>query len=264
MLQEISRFSPLCALNAGAILRILAIFALLASGPAGAAKPAPPSVEESLRGGDLYFITRPLDPEYRVRKDGSVTLRVCYNWSCAVQRRVTFTQEDLAAVTGHMAECPGNSLHDRVQRMRLGIWQMQLLARKYVPALANDRAINDTDAELDGRADCVDHTTNSSTYLHILKDLGLLPSWTLAAPEVRNVLNPHAVHWTPVVIDDRTKREWSVDSWFHPNGQLPLVMPLRDWESDRKAWEAPFDKLNPYPQYLSDLCPQATAQAPLP
>jgi hypothetical protein len=232
----------------------------------GALAPLAPSlaglpIHQALTGNDLDHITRPLRPDYRLRKDGGVTLRICYNWSCTTQERLTFTATDVAEVTRHMAECPGESLHERVQRMRLGIWQMQLLARKYVPLLANDRAINDTDADLDGRADCVDHTSNTTTYLHVLSDLGQLPGWTIAAPEVRNVMNPHAVHWTPVVVDDRTHREWSVDSWFHPNGQLPLVMPVKDWAADKKAWEPPFSKLNPYPQYLSDLCPSAATTA---
>ncbi|MCU0765835.1 MAG: hypothetical protein MUE39_00475 [Gammaproteobacteria bacterium] len=231
-----------------------------ATGPADAQRS--PAVDQALTGNDMSFITRPLAPDYRIRKDGGVTLRVCYNWSCAAQKKITFSPEDMATVTSYMAECPGDSLHDRVQRMRIGIWQMQLLATKYVPVLANDRAINDTDGELEGRADCVDHSSNTDTYLHVLKDLGQLAGWSLAGPTVRNVLNPHAVHWTPVVTDDRTRREWSVDSWFHPNGQLPLVMPLRDWAADRKAWEPPFNRLNPYPRFLSDLCPPATAQAP--
>jgi hypothetical protein len=264
MLQQSSRFSAFCALNAGPILRILAVFSLACSSPAAASKPGPASVEQSLRGGDLNYITRPLDPEYRLRKDGAITLRVCYNWSCNQQERVTFTAEDMAEVLSYMTTCQGEGLHDRVQRMRIGVWRMQLLARKYVPLLANDKAINDDDAELEGRADCVDHTSNTNTYLHVLKALGQLPGWTLLAPQVRNVMSPHGVHWTPVVADERTKREWSVDSWFHPNGQLPLVMPLRDWAADKKAWEAPFSRLNPYPAYLQDLCPADTAQAPLP
>ena len=263
-MQQSSPFSVFRAPDARRLLRILAIFALLAPGSAGASKPGPASVEQSLRGGDLNFITRPLDPEYRVKKDGGVTLRICYNWSCNQQERVTFTGADMAEVLSYMATCHGEGLHDRIQRMRIGVWRMQLLARKYVPLLVNDRAINDDDAELEGRADCVDHTSNTNTYLHVLKDHGQLPGWTLVEPQVRNVMSPHGVHWTPVVTDDRTKREWSVDSWFHPNGQLPLVMPLRDWAADKKAWEAPFSRLNPYPPFLQDLCPTATAQAPLP
>ncbi len=31
-------------------------------------------------------------------------------------------------------------------------------------------------------------------------------------------------------------------------------MPLPAWVASKKGWEAPFDKLNPYPQILAQLC----------
>jgi hypothetical protein len=31
-------------------------------------------------------------------------------------------------------------------------------------------------------------------------------------------------------------------------------MPLPSWVASKKAWEPPFDKINPYPQTLPELC----------
>ena len=106
-------------------------------------------------GAGLEELTvRPLTPEYRIHSDGAVSLRICFNWSCFTRETVIFVPGELAAVSRQMSTCPGDSLHDRVQRVRIGIWQMEELAKKYLPVLANDQAINDRDAELEGRTDC--------------------------------------------------------------------------------------------------------------
>jgi len=206
--------------------------------------------------GGFDHITRPVDPEYRIHGDGSVSLTVCFNWSCRSREPVTFTADDLSTVSAEMARCGADRLYDRLQRIRIGIWQMELAAQKYIPVLANDQAVNDKDADLEGRTDCVDNTTNTSTYLRILSDLSLIPGWRVSQPEVRAPLSLEAVHWTAVVTDIESGENWTVDSWFRPHGHLPFVQPVGAWLGGEKAWEPPFDALNPYPAYIDDICPE--------
>lgn len=199
-------------------------------------------------------VSIPLTPEYVIDRDGSVTLRICFNWSCRRRQTMTFTPDDIALLKRRMAVCPGTSLHDRLQRMRIGIWQMELLAQKYQPLLANDLPINEFEAEIAGRTDCVDNASNSTTYLHILRDIGELPGWTVSSPRVRARFDLTAVHWTAVIIDTETGLPWSVDSWYRPNGHLPMVMPLRSWIEKKKGWEPPFERMNSTPRSIDELC----------
>ncbi|TCT22285.1 hypothetical protein [Thiobaca trueperi] len=185
---------------------------------------------------------------------GSVTLRICFNWSCARRQTMTFTPKDMALLKRHLALCPGTSLHDRLQHVRIGIWQMELLAQMYQPLLANDLAINDAEADVAGRMDCIDNASNTTTYLHILRDLRELAGWTVASPKVRSLFDLTAVHWTAVILDTETGLPWSVDSWFRPNGHLPLVMPLPSWSDRKRAWEPPFARLNATPHAIDELC----------
>ncbi len=198
---------------------------------------------------------RPLDPDYRIHADGSVTQRVCFNWSCRSRQSITMTAADMAEVAKQMAQCPGSRLHDRLQRLRIGIWQMEALAEKYQPLFANDEAVNDRDWALDGRMDCVDNASNTTTYLNVLHDLGLLPGWSMEAPRIRNRFS-ELVHWTAVVSDSNSRDadSWSVDAWLRPNGHLPFVMPLKAWKSDKVPWDSPFAILNPAPKYSSQIC----------
>ncbi len=199
-------------------------------------------------------VSMPLPPEYVIDQDGSVTLRICFNWSCARRQTMTFTLNDMALLKGHMSLCLGTSLHDRLQHVRIGIWQMELLAQKFQPLLANDLAINDFEAEVEGRMDCIDNASNTTTYLHILRDIGELAGWTVSSPKVRNLFDITAVHWTAVIIDTESGLPWSVDSWYRPNGHLPMVMPLQSWIDEKKAWEQPFKPINSTPNSISELC----------
>lgn len=167
---------------------------------------------------------------------------------------MTFTSDDMALLKRHMAYCSGTGLHDRLQHVRIGILEMELLAEKYQPLLANDLAINDFDAAVEGRMDCVDNSSNTTTYLHILRDIGELTGWVVSLPEVRNLFDVTAVHWTAVIIDKESGLPWSVDSWYRPNGHLPLVMPLQSWINEKKAWEPPFEGINSTPHSIYDLC----------
>lgn len=197
--------------------------------------------------------SRPLGPDYRIHADGSVTLRICFNWSCASRQHLAFSAADMREVAQQMALCPGPELQHRLQRLRIGIWQMETLAQKYQPLLGNDEAINTRDQDRDGRMDCIDNASNTTTYLNVLQDLGLIPGWSAASPQVRSPLSS-AVHWTAVAVDRERAQPWAVDAWFRPNGHLPFVLPLRAWKNDAIAWEAPFAKRNPYPRYTNQLC----------
>jgi hypothetical protein len=167
---------------------------------------------------------------------------------------MTFTPNDMAMLKKHIALCPGTNLHDRLQHVRIGIWQMEVLAQKYQPLLANDLAINDREAGVGGRMDCVDNASNTTTYLYILRDIRELAGWTVSSPKVRSLFDLTAVDWTAVVIDTESGLPWSVDAWFRPNGHLPLVMPLSSWSDRKKAWEPPFQRINATPHSIDALC----------
>jgi hypothetical protein len=235
----------------------IAFLFLLGSYPGQVGATAPRPVPESTRES----VSSPLTPEYSIRPDGSVDLRICFNWSCARTQAMTFTRRDMALVTEQLALCPGNKLDNRLQRLRIGIWQMELLAMKYQPLLSNDLGSNDSEYGIEGRTDCIDNATNTTTFLHILQDFQELPGWSVSSPEVRHRFSLTQVHWTAVVLDADSRNSWSVDSWYRPHGHLPMVMPLPSWSDDRLGWESPFDRLNPTTHFSYELCNTAQRQS---
>ncbi|MEM7650572.1 MAG: hypothetical protein AAF204_00630 [Pseudomonadota bacterium] len=92
--------------------------------------------------------------------------------------------------------------------------------------------------------DCVDESLNTTIYLDVLQQRGLLKHHTLETPTSR-VPIIHAGRWphqTAVISENETGEFFAVDSWFHDNGNPPEIVPLTQWKQGWKP-EAPDDTL---------------------
>jgi len=79
--------------------------------------------------------------------------------------------------------------------------------------------------------DCVDESTNTTTYLILLEQMGLLRfhsvnQLTSRPPILSGRLGPHR---TAVIIENDTQTKYAVDSWFHDNGQVAEIVELDTW-----------------------------------
>lgn len=87
-----------------------------------------------------------------------------------------------------------------------------------------------------GQLDCIAESRNTTTYLQLLADDGLLKWHEVAARRARQPWFFN-VHWSAVIVDRSTGEPFAVDSWFLDNGQAPSVQPLEDWLSGKPATE---------------------------
>ncbi len=78
--------------------------------------------------------------------------------------------------------------------------------------------------------DCIDESTNTTTYLRLLAKAGLLRWHRVEAPATRGWFLMGAPHSTAVIRDRQSGRFWAVDSWFFANGVAPAVLPLEEWQ----------------------------------
>jgi hypothetical protein len=79
--------------------------------------------------------------------------------------------------------------------------------------------------------DCIDESTNTTTYLILLNQMNLLRfhsinALTSRAPIISGRLGPHR---TAVIIENETSTKFAVDSWFHDNGQPAEIVTLETW-----------------------------------
>ncbi len=87
-----------------------------------------------------------------------------------------------------------------------------------------------------GQLDCIDESTNTTTYLHILKKQGLL-KWHEPMDHVtRDFFLFGWPHSSAAMKEINTpqKNEYAVDSWFEDNDKPPHIILLSTW---RSGWE---------------------------
>lgn len=77
--------------------------------------------------------------------------------------------------------------------------------------------------------DCVAETTNTTIYLLLLEEKGLLYWHSVGYPKHRGLVNLQFPHNTAVLIEKDSKMLFAVDSYFHANGQPPEIVPLVTW-----------------------------------
>ena len=84
-----------------------------------------------------------------------------------------------------------------------------------------------------GQLDCISESKNTSTFLHLLFDDGLIKWHDIEERRVRSPLFFN-VHWAAVIVERSNGEHFAVDSWFLDNGQPPSIQPLRDWLLGRR------------------------------
>ena len=79
--------------------------------------------------------------------------------------------------------------------------------------------------------DCVDESVNTTVYLSLLEQKGLLRFHDIALPASRLPLLTGRLgpHQTAVVADRETGERYAVDTWFHDNGAPAEVAPMDEW-----------------------------------
>jgi len=87
-----------------------------------------------------------------------------------------------------------------------------------------------------GQMDCIDESTNTTTYLTLFAARGWLHFHNVAARMTRGFLPLAWPHTTAVINETGTGRRYAVDSWFLDNGQAPFILPLEIW---RRGWKPP-------------------------
>ncbi|MCB1563671.1 MAG: hypothetical protein KDJ75_08870, partial [Alphaproteobacteria bacterium] len=87
-----------------------------------------------------------------------------------------------------------------------------------------------------GQHDCIDESTNTTVYLSLLNQKGLIRFHSISAPDTRSPLFMRGrwPHRTAVVFENGTGTAYAVDSWFHDNGFDAEVVPLQRW---KEGWK---------------------------
>jgi hypothetical protein len=155
------------------------------------------------------------------------TITVCYNYGCASQAEVVFPERLLQQIHEYLA-ASGSPEYER-RFLAEAVGRLYAWAGKQTP-IHNDRGGNSADDGVEGRMDCIDHSTTTTRLLRMLEARGWLQFNKVLDPALRRrfVVSEHR---SAVVEENATGHRYVIDSWFVDNGKPAVVMPLEEWMS---------------------------------
>lgn len=151
---------------------------------------------------------------------------VCYSHECGRQQFVRLSDRQWQATRALFPPAVTSAAAERAM-IRRAIAQLEQFTGVLAGTSA-DRGGNVAGAGLPGQMDCIDESINTTTYLGLLQQDGLLHWHEVQERERRSkwVLD---VHWTAVIRETASGQRWAVDSWFLDNGEPPYIQRLEDW-----------------------------------
>lgn len=165
-----------------------------------------------------------------VRDPAPAHFNICFNHGCQSLADVSLVPEQWQEIRGLFSPAPATPREER-ERIALAVGQLESLAGK-LTGIDNDRGGSLAGLWKSNQMDCIDESTNTHTYLVMLKHDGLL-KYHVPAGNARRFRPRLYQHYTAVIEETATQRKYAVDSWFLENGQPPFIIPLRTW---KRGW----------------------------
>lgn len=154
---------------------------------------------------------------------------VCHGFSCAQVTQVGLNDAQWFAVTSVFEQAALNPEEERVQIARaIAKFETVVGVLAGTSGDLGENAISGLD--LSGQMDCIDESTNTTTYLRILAKAGFLRWHRVEDRVTRGWFLFGWPHTTAVVSERQSGQRWAIDSWFLANGHPPAVAPLQVWQ----------------------------------
>lgn len=194
-----------------------------------------------------------------------VVVPVCFNYGCASQQDVHVSLAALEHMRVRLLSAEDAAAEREILADVVGL--LYRVAGKQTPVSA-DRAGNYLDFAVEGRMDCIDHSTTTTRWLQLLVQQDVLRFHRVLEPArrtrwvlqhfgavIEEIEPPSGLRAEPAVpdhvplmlalcdcaevLDDipvlpplansRPGERYVVDSWFVDNGEAAIVLPLADW-----------------------------------
>jgi hypothetical protein len=161
---------------------------------------------------------------------------ICFDHSCTTVVTDSFTQDEWETATQALRK-PAATAVDERQAIARSIAVFEDIVGRHT-GTSRDKGGNLRGIGQPGQLDCIDESTNTTTYLRLLEHAGLLRWHRVLEPSTRFGLFVGMPHTTAVIEDTGTGERYAVDSWFRDNGQPPYIARFDLW----KAGSTPQDE----------------------
>lgn len=159
---------------------------------------------------------------------------VCSGYGCKKYQKTGLTNQEYQKVKNIFIPAPLTP-HEERERISLAVAQIeQFIGPKTGTESDKARAVV-LNFNTKGQMDCIDETFNTTTYLYLLRQDGIIKLHRLGLHLRRNLSELSYPHSTATVHEIGMEKvingegHYVVDSWFHQNGAPAEVIPANEW-----------------------------------
>jgi hypothetical protein len=162
---------------------------------------------------------------------------VCYKHTCAMVDHLALTPEEWQVIRDIFTPGADSPEAERLL-IKKAIAQMEKIIGK------KTNTTDDRGGNLEGvfaesnQMDCIDESSNSTTYLALMQRDNLLKWHTVQPTKTRGFFIFGMPHTTAVIKENQTGEKWAVDSWFYDNGVEPVIIPISQWSDGWRPEDA--------------------------
>lgn len=156
---------------------------------------------------------------------------VCHGFTCRLVSQLGLTPRQWLWITEPFGERARTAAQERAQ-IGVAIGRFEVVVGE-MTGTSDDRAENASGTDWAYQMDCIDESTNSTTYLKLLIAGGLVVHHRIDDPVTRGFFLFGMPHTTAVIVEIGSGVQWAVDSWFFENGVPPVIVPLAQWGETR-------------------------------
>lgn len=154
---------------------------------------------------------------------------VCFDHSCASIVIDSLSQEEWGMATQPLRNPAATAAEERLAIARSIALFEDIVGRH--TGTYRDMGRNLRGFGQPGQLDCIDESTNTTTYLRLLERGGLLRHHRVLDRSTRFGLFVGMPHTTAVIEETGTGERYAIDSWFADNGQPPYIARLELWKA---------------------------------
>jgi hypothetical protein len=156
---------------------------------------------------------------------------VCMHHGCEKVVRIRLSDSDWQTIARHLADPAADPAQER-QQIREAIAEFERVAGRLAGSAGDKGGDLGSFGTLEPQQDCIDESTNTTVYLLLLEQAGLLHWHRVETRAHRGyLLFGGWPHYTARIRDTQSGRDWVVDSWFHDNGVPPEILELPTWKA---------------------------------
>lgn len=159
----------------------------------------------------------------------------CYSYGCEKRKELSLPEEttnrlqSVFSLPSHTKEIERNRIAQAIQIFEQDIGA---LAGTQHDIRGTFRLYESENVIRGPQQDCIDESTNTTIYITLLEQLGMLQFYEPSFTANRQPFFSGAPWWhqTAVIKDKDTGEKFAVDSWFKSNGETPYIVSYKEWK----------------------------------